>query len=182
MDLVLTSPLGGSDSQHRPYDGLHMNSEASTQRRHTRYTSPDVSTSQSPRRLNSTATGATPRTSTTADQNHSTISHAPSNPPSFLVASVAAAPQSSSADVPLEINGQNHDRMEMDVDNREITAVDQPPDVGPDSEEALSTSSGQDPDGDVMDTAPDTSLAIDASPASNLGQYSSLFSYLLWTS
>lgn len=169
MDVVVTSPMSGAESQHLPYDSIHMNNEAVSSRRNLRYTSPDASSSRSPRRISNTAASHNAIPVLNGDQTYPTADHTSPAISPFLVAHALQEPDPHNTTSHPEINGQNHDRMEMDVDSEDSASENQLPVVVGDNVEA-STPTLQQVDGENMDTTPDSPVTLDSQQALHPGR------------
>ncbi|MCJ1469986.1 hypothetical protein MMC07_008631 [Pseudocyphellaria aurata] len=165
MDLALNSSRSPTGTQHRPYDAAHLNNEPAAQIRNVRYTSPDMSTT---RRINeSNAVRSPPNGETTL----ATMSRTSPAISPFVISQVLQEPDGSNTDTLPEVNGQNHDRMETDMESEDSRSENQsagrveelvhPPATG---------SATQLEDGEIMDTAPDSPAALDAHASLEVGQ------------
>ena len=159
MDLAVNSPMTGTETQHLPYDGGHMNNETAVQRRHVRYTSPDAST---PRRMNETGANNSVRSSPNGENSFAAMNRTSPAISPFVISQVLQQPESSNADALPEVNGQNHDRMETDMESEGSQSENQ-------SSEAVeelvhppaAESAAHLEDGEIMDTTPDSPAALD---------------------
>lgn len=163
MDVVLTSSISAAETQHLPFDSLHMNAEPASQRRQMRYTSPDLSTPRSPRRMAETS-AAVVRASPNSDEGYSTIAHTSPTIPPFSAGQVVREEGTSASDILLEVNGQNHDRMETDMETDDSES-DHQPHQGP---ESLEGPPG-DANGEIMDMTPDSPTDDDSHPQLDAG-------------
>lgn len=160
MDVVLSSSVSGAESQHRPFDGLHMNTEPAPHRRHLRYTSPDLLTPRSPRRM--AETGAAPaRVSPNREEGYSAIAHTSPTTSPLSTGHVVREEEATRSDIVLEVNGQNHDRMETDMETDDSES-DHQPHHRTDVVRALPPTAAQDTDGEIMDITPDSPTAADS--------------------
>lgn len=167
----MTSPMTGTEPQRHPYDTLHMNNEAASPRRHIRYTSPDTSTPHSPRRISDTATNHSVISSANGDQTFSTTDRTSPAISPFLVAHVLQGSEPNNTTAPPEINGQNHDRMEMDVDSDDSVSENQSHAVDAVVEDATEAPNMamRPADGETMDTTQDSPVALDSQQALDPG-------------
>ena len=167
----MTSPMSGTEPQHLQYDGLHMNNEAASPRRHIRYTSPDTSTPHSPRRISDTATNHSVISSSNGDQTYSTTDRTSPAISPFLVAHVLQGSEPNITSAMPEINGQNHDRMDMDVDSDDSVSENQSHAVDAVVEDATEVPNltVQHADGENMDTTPDSPVALGSQQISDPG-------------
>lgn len=152
MNIAVTSPIGGSETQHRSYNALHLNTEQSSppaqQRRHVHYSTPEASTPLSPHLVFETAVSHTLRSSSNSNRSTSSMSQSTSATPPGLDAP-AMQP------FPLE-DGQNHDRMETDMHTDHASSeggVREPPGGAADS---ILMEIEPPEDGEIMDTRPDS--------------------------
>lgn len=159
----MTSSISAAETQHLPFDNLHMNTEPASQRRQMRYTSPDLSTPRSPRRMAESG-AAVVRTSPTSDEGYSTTTHTSPTIPPFSGGQVVREEETSGSDILLEVNGQNHDRMETDMETDDSES-DHQPHQGQESSEGPP----DDLNGEIMDTTPDTPPAGDSLPQLDAG-------------
>lgn len=159
MDLAVNSSMSGTETQHVPYDGGHMNNETAAQRRHVRYTSPDAST---PRRMNEAGTSNSVRSSPNGDSGFATMSRASPAISPFVISQVLQEPESSNTGPLPEVNGQNHDRMETDMESEGSQSENQSSEA---VEELVPPHAAESPaqleDGEIMDTTPDSPAAFD---------------------
>lgn len=169
MDFAVNSPMTGTETQHLPFDGGHMNNESAAQRRHVRYTSPDAS---APRRMNETGANNSVRSSPNGETSFAAMNRTSPAISPFVISQVLQEPEPSNREPLPEVNGQNHDRMETDMEsdgsqseNQSSQAVEelvQPPDV---------ESAPQLEVGEIMDTTPDSPAAIDVHAPLEAGGY-----------
>lgn len=167
MDVVLTSSISAAESQHVPFDSLHMNTESTPQRRQMRYTSPDLLTPRSPRRMAETST-ALVRASPNSDEGYSAMAHTSPTTPPFSAGHVDREAEPTGSDILLEVNSQNHDRMETDMETDDSES-DHQPHHGPEILEAPAAAAAQDIDGEIMDMTPDSPTAADLHPQLDAG-------------
>lgn len=160
MDVVLTSSLSAAESQHLPFDSLHMNTESAPHRRHLRYTSPDLLTPRSPRRMAETSAAPT-RASPNRDEGYSAIAHTSPTTSPFSSGHVVREEEPSGSDIVLEVNGQNHDRMETDMETDDSES-DHQPHHGPEVLRDPTPAAAQGIDGEIMDMTPDSPHAADS--------------------
>lgn len=151
--------MSGTETQHVPYDAGHMNNETAAQRRHVRYTSPDAAT---PRRMNEPGASNSVRSSPNGESSFATMSRTSPAISPFVISQVLQEPESSNTNTLPEVNGQNHDRMETDMEsegsqseNQSSEAVDELP------QPPTAESAAQLEDGEIMDTTPDSPAALD---------------------
>lgn len=154
MDVVLTPSVTPAESQHLPFDDLHVNAESAPHRRHLRYTSPDLLSPRSPRRV--ADAGATPAR---ASPNHDEGSHT-SPPTSSLATGHFVREEPTGSDIVLEVNGQNHDRMETEMETD--SEPDHQPNHGPGVLRAPPPMAAQDADDEIMDMTPDSPTATES--------------------
>lgn len=159
MDVVLTPSVAPAESQHLPFDGLHMNTESAPHRRHLRYTSPDLLSPRSPRRV--ADTGAAPaRVSPNHDEGHSAIPHTSPATSSLATGHFVREEESTGSDIVLEVNGQNHDRMETDMETD--SESDHQPHHGPEVSRPPPPTAAPDADEEIMDMTPDSPAAAES--------------------
>ena len=157
----MNSPMSGSETQHLTYDGVHLNNEPTTQRRHIRYTSPDAST---PRRMNEQPVGNSVRSSPNGDNGYAAVNRTSPSISPFVISQVLQEPQSSNTDHPPEVNGQNHDRMETDMESEGSVSDIQPGEAGGEPDILPPLDEEQLEDGEIMDTTPDSPTASESHP------------------
>lgn len=146
------------------------NEPVTTPRRSLRYTSPETSSSLSPRRPSDTTTIANVRPHTNGDQSYSTINHTSPTISPFLVAHVIQEPGSNNIGALPQINGQNHDRMETDIDSEDSRSDNQSHATADDSVENPRGGLQQN-DGETMDTTPRSQIASGLQPALDEGRF-----------
>ena len=159
MDVVVTSSISAAETQHLQFDSLHVNAEPTAQRRQMRYTSPDISSSRSPRRMPETNTAGV-RASPNSDEGYSAMSHTSPTSVPFPMASLAREEEPADSDILLEVNGQNHDRMETDMETDDSESDHQPHHGAENSGHRLAEAT-QDIDGE-MDMTPDSPSAAES--------------------
>lgn len=156
----MNSPMSGSETQHLSYDGSHLNNEATAQRRHIRYTSPEAST---PRRMNDQPAGNSVRSSPNGENGYAAVNRTSPSISPFVIAQVLQEPPSSNTNTPAQVNGQNHDRMETDMESEGSVSDTQSAEAGePDVLPAVDEEQLE--DGEIMDTTPDSPTASDNHP------------------
>lgn len=159
MDVAMNSSMSGTETQHLPYDAGHMNNETAAPRRHVRYTSPDAST---PRRMNETGANNSVRSSPNGENNFAALNRTSPAISPFVISQVLQEPESSNTDALPEVNGQNHDRMETDMESEGSQSENQSSEA---VEELVQPSAAelaaQLEDGEIMDTTPDSPAALD---------------------
>ena len=160
MDVVLTPSISAAESQHLPFDSLHMNTETAPHRRHLRYTSPDLLTPRSPRRMAETS-AASARASPNRDEGYAAITHTSPTTSPFSTGHVVREDESTGSEIVLEVNGQNHDRMETDMETDDSES-DHPPNHETEVIRAPMPTAVQDIDGEIMDMTPDGPAAADS--------------------
>lgn len=165
MDVVVTSSINGAEPQHLQYDSLHA--EAATPRRQMRYTSPDLSTSRSPRRT-AEASAAMLRASPSSDEGYPAMSHSSPTILPFSAGAVVREAESNDTDILLEVDGQNHDRMETDMETDDSESDHQLHDGVENSGNQLMEASRH-TDGEIMDMTPDSPSAAEPSHQSDPG-------------
>lgn len=163
----MTSPISGTESQHLPFDGMHVGNEATSPRRHIRYTSPDTSIPHSPRRISDTAAGQGATPSSNGDH-YSTADRTPRAISPFLVARVLQETGSDSRAPLPEVNGQNHDRMDMDVDSEDSMSENQSHAAAQTATETPNLTVQQ-ADGEIMDITPDSPVVSSPQPVLDSG-------------
>lgn len=152
MDVVIDSPLSATETQHLSYDGAHLNNDPAGQRRHIRYASPDASAA---RRVNEPTLNNPVRSSPNGVSSYPTTNRPSPSISPFVISQVLQEPESRDAGILEEANGQNHDRMETDLNSEDTMSefqsrgeVEEP--FGPHAEGM------QLEDGEIMDTTPDS--------------------------
>lgn len=152
MDVAVNSPLSANETQHLSYDGTHLNNDPASQRRHIRYTSPDASAA---RRVNEPTLNSPVRSSPNSVNSYPTTNRTLPSISPFVISQVLQEPEPRDAGILEEADGQNHDRMETDLNSEDSTSEFQSRDevgepVGP------LAGSVQLEDGEIMDTTPDS--------------------------
>lgn len=168
MDVVLTPSISAAESQHHPYDNLHMNTEPAPHRRHLRYTSPDLLTPRSPRRM-AESSAAPARPSSRVDEGYSAIPHTSPTTSPFSTGHVIREDEPATSDIVLEVNGQNHDRMETDMETDDSES-DHQPHQQPEIMTAPTLTAAQSIDGEIMDMTPDSPTAADSHQQLDAGE------------
>lgn len=165
MDVAVNSPLSATETQHLSYDGAHLNNDPAGQRRHIRYASPDASAA---RRVNEPTLNNPVRSSPNGVNSYPTANRPSPSISPFVISQVLQEPDSRDAGIHDEANGQNHDRMETDLNSEDTMSefqshgeVEEP--FGP-----LGRSM-QLEDGEIMDTTPDSPNEADLHQLSNPG-------------
>jgi hypothetical protein len=153
MDVVVTSSMGAAETQRLQFDSLHMNPEPAAHRRQMRYTSPDMSAPHSPRRT-ADHSGAVVRASPNGDEGYAAINHISPSILPFSADQVERDAESTNADILVEVDGQNHDRMETDMETDD-SEPDHQSHHGPENPEGPSVVAAQEIDGEIMDMTPD---------------------------
>lgn len=166
MDVAVNSPLLATETQHLSYDGAHLNNDPAGQRRHIRYASPDASAA---RRVNEPTLNNPVRSSPNGVNSYPTSNRTSPSISPFVISQVLQEPESRDAGILEEANGQNHDRMETDLNSEESLSefqshveVEEP--VGP------LAGSMQLEDGEIMDTTPDSPNEADLHQLLNPGR------------
>lgn len=167
MDLAVDSSRSGTETQRLPFDGGHLNNETAAQRRHVRYTSPDAST---PRRINDTGASNSLRSSPNGENGFAAMNRTSPAISPFVISQVLQEPESSNTRTVPEVNGQNHDRMETDMESEGSQSENQSSEAAPAAESA-----GQLEDGEIMDTTPDSPAAFDEHAPLDAGEYTCSF-------
>lgn len=166
MDVAINSPLSATETQHLSYDGAHLNNDPAGQRRHIRYASPDASAA---RRVNEPTLNNPVRSSPNGVNSYPTTNRTSPSISPFVISQVLQEPESEDAGILEEANGQNHDRMETDLNSEEDSMsefqshgeVEEP--VGP-----LAGNMQLD-DGEIMDTTQDSTNEADLRQLLNPG-------------
>lgn len=159
MDVVLTPSVTPAESQHLPFDSLHMNTEPAPHRRHLRYTSPDLLSPRSPRRVAESG-GAPARVSSNHDEGYSAIAHSSPTTSSLSTGHFVREGEPTGSDIVLEVNGQNHDRMETDMETD--SESDHQPHRGPEVLRAPPPTAALGANEEIMDMTPDSSTAAES--------------------
>lgn len=173
MDVVVTSSMGAAETQHLQFDSLHMNPEPAAQRRQMRYTSPDMSAPHSPRRTADNSS-AVVRASPSGDEGYAAMHHISPSISPFSADQVARDTESTNADILLEVDGQNHDRMETDMETDD-SELDHQSHHGLESSGGPLVVAAQEIDGEIMDTTPDSPPAAEPDHQLDVGM-----SHLHW--
>lgn len=184
MDVVVTSSRSASEPQHVQYDNLHRNTEPTAQRRHIRYTSPDLSTPHSPRRLNETTATAAIRPASHGDETYPPMSRPSPVMSPFSVAQVLQGSEAASTSAVPETGGQNHDRMETDVESEGSVSDEEPHDTAEDVTVSSNEGTALGMDSELMDTTPDAPMILQAYRSSDVGEnHVALYakSQVVWT-
>ena len=153
MDIAVTStPMGSSETQHRSYNALHLNSEHSPspaqQRRHVHYSTPEASAPLSPRLVYETAVNHTLRSPSNGSPHIPSMSqHSSATPPT--TDAVVGQP------LPVD-EGQNHDRMETDMESDESSTEGGASELSDRAAESSLMEVEPPEEGEIMDTRPDS--------------------------
>lgn len=177
MDVAINSPLSATETQHLSYDGAHLNNDPAGQRRHIRYASPDASAA---RRVNEPALNNPVRSSPNNVSSYPTTNRPSPSISPFVISQVLQEPESRDAGILEEANGQNHDRMETDLNSEDTMSefqshgeVEEP--FGP------LPGSMQLEDGEIMDTTPDSPNEADLHQLLNSGgRFYSILDYCFY--
>lgn len=165
MDVAVNSPLSATETQHLSYDGAHLNNDPAGQRRHIRYASPDASAA---RQVNEPTPNNAVRSSPNGVNSNPTSNRTSPSISPFVISQVLQGPESRDGGVPEEANGQNHDRMETDLNSEESLPEFQPQ---LEVEEPVGPLAGsmQLEDGEIMDTTADSPNEADLHQLLNPG-------------
>lgn len=165
MDVAINSPLSATETQHLSYDGAHLNNDPAGQRRHIRYASPDASAA---RRVNEPTLNNPVRSSPNGVSSYPTTNRLSPSISPFVISQVLQEPESRDAGILEEANGQNHDRMETDLNSEDTMSEFQ---SHGEVEEPLGPLAGsmQLEDGEIMDTTPDSPNETDLHQLLNSG-------------
>lgn len=165
MDVAINSPLSATETQHLSYDSAHLNNDPAGQRRHIRYASPDASAA---RRVNEPTLNNPVRSSPNGVSSYPTTNRPSLSISPFVISQVLQGPESGDAGILEEGNGQNHDRMETDLNSEDTMSEFQSHD---EVEEPFGPLAGsmQLEDGEIMDTAPDSPNEADLDQLFNSG-------------
>lgn len=165
MDVAINSPLSATETQHLSYDGAHLNNDSAGQRRHIRYASPDASAA---RRVNEPTLNNSVRSSPNGVSNYPTSNRPSPSISPFVISQVLQEPESRDAGILEEANGQNHDRMETDLNSEDTMSEFQ---SHGEVEEPFGPLAGsmQLEDGEIMDTTPDSPNEADLHQLLNSG-------------
>lgn len=169
MDVVLTPSVSPAESQHLPFDSLNMNTESAPHRRHLRYTSPDLLTPRSPRRMADTST-IPARVSPNRDEGYAAMAHTSPTTSSLATGHGVREEEPTDSDIVLEVNGQNHDRMETDMETDDSES-DHQPHHAPEVLRAPPPPTAQETDGETMDETPDSPHAADSQHHLDAGNF-----------
>lgn len=167
MDVAVNSPMSTTETQHVPFDGVHLNNDNTGQRRHIRYVSPDTST---PRRMNEPTPNNSMRSSPNGINSYPAMNRTPPSISPFVISQVLQEPESRDTVFLQEINGQNHDRMETDMNSEDSMSEAQSHDEVEETV-GLPAELAQLEDGELMDTSPDSPDGSDYHMPLDPGEY-----------